>query len=149
MWVTFKFLIESEASVDGIWALDAMLMTFSWWSKPFGPSITLPLVHPFLHCSFTPLSQRDELFNSCHISEVFNTTRPKPAYGRQGLDWIVGPGYSFVVFSTRVRNSISPPQNRLLLFGEIAAVLGLRCLCRDWGAHAEIEVLTRRLRCTC
>ena len=27
-------------------------------------------------------------------------TRPKPAYGRQGLDWIVGPGYSFVVFST-------------------------------------------------
>ena len=27
-------------------------------------------------------------------------TRPKSAYGRQGLDWIVGPGYSFVVFST-------------------------------------------------
>ena len=27
-------------------------------------------------------------------------TRPKPAYGRQGLDWTVGPGYSFVVFST-------------------------------------------------
>ena len=27
-------------------------------------------------------------------------TRPKPAYGRQGLDWIFGPGYSFVVFST-------------------------------------------------
>ena len=30
----------------------------------------------------------------------FEKTRPKPAYGRQGLDWIVGPGYSFVVFST-------------------------------------------------
>ena len=32
----------------------------------------------------------------------FEITRPKPAYGRQGLDWIVGPGYSFedVVFST-------------------------------------------------
>ena len=28
------------------------------------------------------------------------TTRPKLAYGRQGLDLIVGPGYSFVVFST-------------------------------------------------
>ena len=28
-------------------------------------------------------------------------TRPKPAYGRQGLDWIVGPGYSFVVFSNK------------------------------------------------
>ena len=24
----------------------------------------------------------------------FCSTRPKPAYGRQGLDWIVGPGYS-------------------------------------------------------
>ena len=22
-------------------------------------------------------------------------TRPKPAYGRQGLDWIVRPGHSF------------------------------------------------------
>ena len=28
------------------------------------------------------------------------STRPKPAYGRQGLDWMVGQGYSFVVFST-------------------------------------------------
>ena len=27
-------------------------------------------------------------------------TRPKPAYVQQGLDWIIGPGYSFVVFST-------------------------------------------------
>ena len=34
------------------------------------------------------------------IMRVFLYTRPKPAYGRQGLDWIVGPGYSFVVFST-------------------------------------------------
>ena len=32
---------------------------------------------------------------------IFDITRPKPAYGRQGLDWIVGPGYSFVVFSTK------------------------------------------------
>ena len=31
---------------------------------------------------------------------IFLYTRPKPAYGRQGLDWIIGPGYSFVVFST-------------------------------------------------
>ena len=30
----------------------------------------------------------------------FVQIRPKPAYGQQGLDWIVGPGYSFVVFST-------------------------------------------------
>ena len=34
------------------------------------------------------------------ILVVFDMTRPNPAYGRQGLDWIVGPGYSFVVFST-------------------------------------------------
>ena len=27
-------------------------------------------------------------------------TRPKLAYGLRGLPWIVGPGYSFVVFST-------------------------------------------------
>ena len=32
--------------------------------------------------------------------KVFYKTRPKPAYGRQSLDWIVGPGYSFVVLST-------------------------------------------------
>ena len=34
-----------------------------------------------------------------NVNIIINT-RPKPAYGRQGLDWIVGPGYSFVVFST-------------------------------------------------
>jgi hypothetical protein len=33
------------------------------------------------------------------ILAMFFNTRPKPAYGRQGLDWIVGPGYSFVVLS--------------------------------------------------
>ena len=30
---------------------------------------------------------------------VFKMTRPKPAYGRQGLDWIARPEYSFMVFS--------------------------------------------------
>ena len=34
------------------------------------------------------------------MGHLFDATRPKPAYGRQGLDWIVGPGYIFVVFST-------------------------------------------------
>ena len=34
------------------------------------------------------------------IMIIIMITRPKPAYGRQGPDWIVGPGYSFVVFST-------------------------------------------------
>ena len=35
-----------------------------------------------------------------NANEVFVVTRPKPAYNQQGLDWIVGPGYSFMVFST-------------------------------------------------
>ena len=35
-----------------------------------------------------------------HQIVIIIITRPKPAYGRQGLDWIVGPGCSFVVFST-------------------------------------------------
>ena len=34
------------------------------------------------------------------LTFAFCFTRTKPAYGRQGQDWIVGPGYSFVVFST-------------------------------------------------
>ena len=44
--------------------------------------------------------------DNCHLFPqrilhlIFFSTRPKPAYGLQGLDWIVGPGYSFVVFST-------------------------------------------------
>ena len=33
------------------------------------------------------------------IITTFCVTRPKPAYGRQGLDWIAGPEYSFTVFS--------------------------------------------------
>ena len=51
------------------------------------------------------------------VNKNFKTTRPKPAYGRQGLDWIVGPGYSFVVFSTnktmetnqKTRKTMKPP----------------------------------------
>ena len=30
---------------------------------------------------------------------IIKITRPKPAYGWQGLDWIVGPGYRFLVLS--------------------------------------------------
>ena len=51
------------------------------------------------------------------INIIINITRPKPAYSRQGLDWIVGPGYSFVVFSTnktmethqKKRKTMKPP----------------------------------------
>ena len=33
------------------------------------------------------------------LTQHFAQTRPKLAYGRQGLDWIVGPGYSFGVIN--------------------------------------------------
>ena len=38
--------------------------------------------------------------SEARFGQNFEFTRPKPAYGRQGLDWIFGPGYSFVVFLT-------------------------------------------------
>ena len=38
--------------------------------------------------------------------QIFVSTRPKPAYSRQGLDWIVRPGYSFRVFS---KSRFAPP----------------------------------------
>ena len=57
--------------------------------------------------SDSDLRMRDSLLLLCLSNDAmfqrvqkFILTRPKPAYGRQGLDWIVGPGYSFVVFLT-------------------------------------------------
>ena len=46
-------------------------------------------------------------------------TRPKAAYGRQGLDWIVPPGYSFVVFSTNrgIQLTTFDPKNVTSLIG--------------------------------
>ena len=38
------------------------------------------------------------LWSTLHFKTFYYFTRPEPAYGRQGLDWIVGPGYSFGVF---------------------------------------------------
>ena len=38
--------------------------------------------------------------SSYNLIIIIIITRPKPAFSRQGLDRIVGPGYSFVVFST-------------------------------------------------
>ena len=32
------------------------------------------------------------------LGKNFHFTRPKPAYGRQGLDWIVGQEYSLTAF---------------------------------------------------
>ena len=46
------------------------------------------------------------MFDNRLFLVIFVLTRPKPSYGRLGLDWIVGPGYSFGVFLT----SRSTPQ---------------------------------------
>ena len=45
------------------------------------------------------LKKRKETKTASAENKYLSLTRPKPAYGRQGLDWIVRPGYSFVVFS--------------------------------------------------
>ena len=45
--------------------------------------------------------KQHKCINISYLSRLFVKTRPKPAYGRQGLDWIVGPRYSFLVFSTK------------------------------------------------
>ena len=50
------------------------------------------------------------IYSIVHVSE----TRPKPAYGRQGLDWIVGPGYSFVVFSTNKTMETNPKPRKTM-----------------------------------
>ena len=70
---------------------------YSPWSFLLGPGGKhLPLWSSF---TFPPSSQNCSLHRQQYLCH-FVITRPKPAYGRQGLDWIVRPGYSFVVFST-------------------------------------------------
>ena len=44
------------------------------------------------------LNDSGYFFSFVSISQI-NNSRPKPTYGRPGLDWIVWPGYSFGVFS--------------------------------------------------
>ena len=58
-----------------------------------------------------------------NLPTTFWTTRPKPAYGRQGLDWIVGPGYSFVVFSLSI---------------------DFFCICSLWIARKQTFFVTNR-----
>ena len=57
------------------------------------------IVSLFRYCFFTTMyNPQSDVY--CHLPgqsyyhHLFITTRPKPAYGRQGVDWIVGPGYS-------------------------------------------------------
>ena len=70
-----------------------------------------PLVPKFYLTVFQQLSLHKNKYRSTYFIIILGNnftirdiliinTRPKPAYGQQGLDWIVGPGYSFVVFST-------------------------------------------------
>ena len=74
--------------ISGAWGAWWVAFLCSWWSAPtMAPLATsFPILPP--------------IFARLVDEQVFENTRPKPAYGRQGLDWIVRPGYSFVVFST-------------------------------------------------
>ena len=68
-----------------------------FWVAPKAGSLSECEPSMFLHLRRGP--SLSSTFACPHIT-IITITRPKPAYGRQGLDWIVGPGYSFVVFST-------------------------------------------------
>ena len=79
------------------------------------PSLSIPCLpqSAALKSSFSSSSMSFYLFNTSDVlvwimidPHVQNTnfshwlTRPKPAYDWQGLDWIIGPEYSFRVFLT-------------------------------------------------
>ena len=64
---------------------------------------------PFVHCvlkyklaPYVHMFNENSSMNSAHFTgrNFFPLTRTKLAYGRPGLDWIVGPEYSFGVLST-------------------------------------------------
>ena len=61
---------------------------------------TQRLVHYHEPCASGELEMIIIITIAVIITIIIIITRPKPAYVRQGLDWIVGPGYNFVVFST-------------------------------------------------
>ena len=49
------------------------------------------------------------------VGKYFINTRPKPAYGQQGLDWILGQEYSFGVFSTPHFTPVAPSLVELMV----------------------------------
>ena len=51
------------------------------------------ILSEYCHIFGTDVCGRERSLRCCK-------TRPKPAYIRQGLEWIIGPGYNFGVFST-------------------------------------------------
>ena len=69
-----------------------------------GEIIGLPLSFETISCWNYPVTN---LHRPKPVSlNMLEPIKPKPAYGRQGLDWIVRPGYSFGVFST---SRFAPP----------------------------------------
>ena len=65
----------------------------SFWKKAHLELVSVYPTYPFTF--YVNRTKRHVSWSICPHTLLFNTTRPKPAYGRQGLDWIVGPGYSF------------------------------------------------------
>ena len=94
------------------------------------------------------------------LSNCFIQTRPKPAYGRQGLDWIIGPGYSFdhhqngVPFDPKNVTSLTggpngppfDPKNVTLLTGRVQRDPGTRPVPIFFSSTRPVP--TRKLKMT-
>ena len=72
-----------------------MLLNNSPWKKSW-LNFILNKLYILRHLWEKNKWQKTFIYN---LSERFVKTRPEKAYGQQGLDWIVGPEYSFRVFS--------------------------------------------------
>ena len=72
-------------------------------SQIYGSGIIFWILMSSIVCpagNFTPSKSNNIGRCARRSTSNINNTKPKPAYGRQGLDWIVGPEFSFRVFST-------------------------------------------------
>ena len=79
-------------------------LTSSFWAKPAieGEAIiwSSTPIFSLIMTWRTQMNIQDHLVVHDSFNFLTSTSRPKPAYGRQGLDWFVRPGCSFEVFST-------------------------------------------------
>ena len=75
-----------ETGFDGMWPSTVGCFTCSGRPHTLKPGFAITQFRQFVFLG--------------RPAETLLGIRPKLAYSRQGLDWIVGPGYSFGVFST-------------------------------------------------
>ena len=89
----------AHGKVDG-WEVNNNILFPISLSDTTLKATTSTLYPTFLRQDIRTPAPRSRLQVEKRFDSKICITRPKPAYGRQGLDWMVGPGYSFVVFST-------------------------------------------------